>query len=56
MTHQIVQSLWTLSQVDGLDAMQQSSDYILLHQGDTELLLASLLRIQATASSIIGSL
>ena len=38
----------------GVDTQSLSSEYIHLHRGDTKLLMASLDRIQQTATRIIG--
>lgn len=38
----------------GIDTQALSSEYIRLHRGDTKLLMASLDRIQQTATRIIG--
>jgi antirestriction protein ArdC len=40
----------------GIESTRHSADYIQLYNGDTEMLAASLKRIQATASQIIGRL
>jgi hypothetical protein len=47
---------YVVCQAAGLRSGTASSDYVLLHQGDRKLLLASLKRIRQTAATIIGSL
>lgn len=47
---------YVVCQAAGLDSRSASSDYVLLHQGDRQLLMASLECIRQTATTIINGL